>query len=120
MAGKGKAGDMFYNSTDGESSDEANLVMSDSELTSGRKRKKYVVAAGAGPDGACCSLRRFSRNEWICIVVGAVAMLAVLVVFVAIGASLGTAVGVSSSSSSSGGNPWESVRLPSSITPEGQ
>ena len=120
MAGRGKAGDMFYNSTDGESSDEANLVMSDSELTSGRKRKKYVVAADSGPDGACCSPRRFSRNEWICIVVGAVAMLAVLVVFVAIGASLGTAVGVSSSSSSSGGNPWESVRLPSSITPEGQ
>ena len=111
-------GDKFYSAVDQEeSSDEANLV-SDSELTSGRT-KKYVVV----PD----SRRKkkwyqCSRNEWICIVLGAVVVGVILVVLIGVGAGVGAGIGVmkGESSSSSGGDPWKNVRLPSSITPEGQ
>ena len=105
MSRKGK-GERFYKAVDGESSDEANLT-SDSELTSGRA-KKYSQQSGRAGCLKC------SRNEWICISLGVAAIAVVLVVFIGVGAGLGIR-----GSSSSEQDPWENVRLPSSITPEG-
>lgn len=108
-------GDRFYSAVDQESSDEANLV-SDSELTSGRT-KKYVVVPDSGRKK---KWYQCSRNEWICIVLGAVIIGVILVVLIGIGAGVGIGVMKGASSSSSGDDPWKNVRLPSSIAPEGQ
>lgn len=108
--------DKFYSAVDQESSDEANLVSDTSELTSGRT-KKYVVVPDSGRKK---KWYQCTRNEWICIVVGAVVIGVILVVLIGIGAGVGIGVMKGGSSSSSGGDPWKNVRLPSSITPEGQ
>ena len=105
MSRKGK-GERYYKAVDGESSDEATLT-SDSELTSGRAKSHSAQSGRAG-------FLKCSRNEWICIALGIAAIALVLVIFIGVGAGLG--VGMSSSSEA---DPWENVRLPSSITPEG-
>ena len=114
-------GDLTDNGDYGESSDDTNLVMSDSELTTGRtKKKKYLVVPSAGsavskgPGCVTCS-----RNEWICIIVGGVIIVALVILFVGIGAGLGFGGNGTSTSSSTGNEPWKNVRLPSSITPKG-
>ena len=97
----------------GESSaDETNnLVLSESHPDSSGHKKRYVVLGGGLKKGRC------SRNEWICIVMGVV--IVVIGLMVLLGVAVGTWVGVSRSSSDSSEKPWENVRLPSSITPEG-
>ena len=104
-----------YRAMDGDigdsSADETNnLVLSESHPTA--SRKKYVVSSASQPRKKC-----FSRNEWICVLVGVVVVVVVLLtVVLGIGVWAGLA---SSSSSSSSNNPWKNVRLPSDITPEG-
>jgi len=104
----GGGGGRYYNSTDGDTSDEANLVMNDNESATGR-RKKYIVS-DSGEDGPSCNPRTFSRNEWICLVVGVVSVLTIIVVFIAVGVSVGTEVRSSSSSSEDPQSPLRYVR----------
>jgi aminopeptidase N len=106
-----------YRAMDGDigdsSADETNnLVLSESHPTA--SRKKYVVSSASQPRKKC-----FSRNEWICVLVGVVVVVVVLLtVVLGIGVWAGLGRGASSSSSSSSNNPWKNVRLPSDITPE--
>ena len=99
-----------YNSTgtgesDGDTtSDDAQLVMSDSDFSSGRTRTK---------DGKL-SFRSLTKNERICLLIGIIALAAVVLIFIIVG------VVISAGGSSGGGKnqPWMEVRLPESITPE--
>ena len=98
---------------DSSDDDETNkLVLSDSEPNSSGA-KKYVVSDGGGGG---LKGKRFTRNEWICVVVGVVTVVMGLMVVLGIG--VGAALG-SSQSSGSNDRPWKNIRLPSAITPEG-
>ena len=106
-----------YRAMDGDigdsSADETNnLVLSESHPSA--PRKKYVVSSAGQPRRTC-----FSRGEWICVVVGVVVVVVLLIVVLGIGVGAGLSRGACSSSSSSSNKPWENVRLPSDITPEG-
>ena len=106
-----------YKAMDGDigdsSADETNnLVLSESHPLPS-SRKKYVVSQ-TDPKKKC-----LSRNEWICVAVGAVAVVMGLTVVLGIGVGAGVGRSGSSSSSSSSEGPWKNVRLPSYISPEG-
>ena len=84
--------------------------MSDSDFSSGRTRTKYAVSKDDGK----FSFRSLTKNERICLLIGIIALVAVVLIFIIVG------VVISARGSSGGGKnePWMEVRLPESITPE--
>ncbi len=111
---------LHYSSTDetGESSAEnTELVISESEDGSGRKRK-YTVSRD--PDRfALCDLRKLSRNERLCLIIGAFILAAVVLIFIIVGVAVNSQTSSKSSSGGHEGNgPWVNIRLPSDITPD--
>ena len=104
--------------TEGSDGDGVVLVMSDSDSSrEGRASRKYVVSEDddGGNLSSICKPQKYSRNERICILVGGLILLAAIILLVVI--ILVTQLPSSGSGGQSGSMPWNSVRLPDSVTP---
>lgn len=111
----------YTDSTDeaGESTaDDAELVMSESENGTGRKRKYTVKRGSGGSRFAICEPSTLSRNERLCIIVGAVILVVVVLVFIIVGIAVNVGSSSSSSESEEPAEPWMSIRLPRDVIPE--
>lgn len=120
-----------HDSIDESVDDGANLVLQDDTLSSsrssrGRNRNKYTVSETRNfmkyvP--AWCQCQRLSRNERICLVVGTIAVAAIVIVFVTVAVSTpgirrSSDKGESQGTDGNGtGVKWSDVRLQSSVIP---
>ena len=107
-----KGNGAYYNSTDENSSEDADLILADQDLTTGKK-KKFVVAQSKGKRSSRCP-PSLSRAEWLCVGLGLLCVFAVLLAFVVVGVTLGLNANTNESSQ----DPWENIRLPQSLKPE--
>lgn len=144
MSGSRNNGGVAYSDLTGEDSptddDEVGLVLKDEDDSSSRSRK-YVVSDRKSSSKylpSWCSPSRMTRNERICVVVGCIALVAIIVVFVVVGVLAGRSKGIASEGGGNNGTdhsgngttdhgsgnqtgtivPWASIRLQSSIVPE--
>ena len=117
-------------SDEGSEHDGVGLVMTDSDSSTGRRRK-YVVSPSSSRLPSICKHQNFTRNEIICIAVGISFFVAIVILFIVIGvaASVTSAPATNLTSTSPPpltsstpppvqAMPWESVRLPSNVVPD--
>ena len=126
--------DLSEESGAGSDADGVALVMSDSDSSVGGTSRKYVVSDDDDERklASICKPQSYTRNERICVIVGGLVLLAALVLVVVIviatlvpgpraadgeNNNTTTTNNNNNNNASSAAMPWNSVRLPSNVTP---